>query len=206
MIRSVQILAAVLALLLPPGFVQGHSLGIVRLRDARGPFVVTVFTSPELVSGRAADVSVLIQKRDSNEAVLDAIVSFVLTPPRSSILKDSDPMCGQPGLVTTPGLQDGPTTILARREQSPNKLLYTAAVNFSLTGPWELDALVRRGADSAKFTCEIPVDLPARPLVGLVPFLALPLLLVTLFAINQRLRTPHEGNSHASSQFSDYRR
>ena len=189
--RSVQIIAAVLAFLLPSSFVQGHSLGIVRLRDAQGPFVITVFTSPELVSGRAADVSVLIQRRDSNEAVLDAIVSFVLTPPRSSILNDTEPMCGQPGLVTTLGSQDGQTTILARREQSPNKLLYTAPVNFPLTGPWELDALVRHGADSAKFTCEIPVDSPARPLAGLVPFLALPLLLVTLFAINQRLRTPH---------------
>jgi len=188
---SVQIIAAVLAFLLPSSFVQGHSLGIVRLRDAQGPFVITVFTSPELVSGRAADVSVLIQRRDSNEAVLDAIVSFVLTPPRSSILNDTEPMCGQPGLVTTLGSQDGQTTILARREQSPNKLLYIAPVNFPLTDPWELDALVRYGADSAKFTCEIPVDLPARPLAGLVPFLALPLLLVTLFAINQRLRTPH---------------
>ena len=100
-------------------------------------------------------------------------------------------MCGQPGLVKTPESQDGPTAILARREQSPNKLLYNASINFPLTGPWELEALVRHGADSAKFTCEIPVDLPARPLVGLVPFLALPPLLVTLFAINQWLRTPY---------------
>jgi hypothetical protein len=188
MIRSVQILAAVLIFLLPR-FAEGHSLGIVRLRDARGPFVITVFTSPELISGRAADISVLVQRRDSNEAVLDAIVSFVLTPPRNSIRKDSDPMCGQPGMVTTLGPQDGPATIMARREQSPNKLLYTAAINFPLTGPWELDTLVRHGADSAKFTCEIPVGLPARPLAGLVPFLALPPLLVALFAINQWLRT-----------------
>jgi len=189
--RSVQILAAVLVFLLPPCFAEGHSLGIVRLRDAQGPLVITVFTAPELVSGRAADVSVLVQSRDSNEAILDAIVSFVLTPPRSSILKDTEPMCGQPGPVTTLGSQDGQTTILARREQSPNKLLYTAPVNFPLTGPWGLDVLVRHGADSAKFTCEIPVDLPARLLAGLVPFLVLPPLLVTLFAINQWLRTPY---------------
>jgi hypothetical protein len=190
--RPVQILAAVLAFLLPSSFVQGHTLGIVRLRDAQGPFIVTVFTSPELVSGRAADISVLIQRRDSNEAVLDATVSFVLTPPRSSILTNTEPMCGQSGMVTTSGSQDGQATILARREQSPNKLLYTAAVNFPLTGTWELDALIRQGADSAKFTCEIPVGLPARRLAGLVPFLALPVLVVTLFAINQWLRTPYQ--------------
>jgi hypothetical protein len=188
---SVQILTAVLAFFLPASFVQGHSLGIVRLRDARGPFVITLFTSPELVSGRTADVSVLIQKRDSNEAILDAIVSFVLTPPRNSILKDTEAVCGRPGLVPILGSQDRQTTILARREQSPNKLLYTAPVNFPLIGPWELDTLVRRGADSVKFTCEIPINLPARPLAGLVPFLVLPPLLVTLFAVNQWLRAPY---------------
>jgi hypothetical protein len=188
---SVQILTGVLVFLLPPFFAQGHSLGIVRLREARGPFVITVFTSSELVSGRAADVSVLIQRRDSNEAILDAIVSFVFTPPPSSLLKGAEPMCGQPGLVTTFGSQGGRTTIPARREQSSNRLLYTAPVNFSLSGAWELDALVRDGADFATFTCEIPVDLPARPLAGLVTFLALPLLLAILFVINQWLRTPY---------------
>jgi hypothetical protein len=189
--RSVQILAAVFAFLLPPGFARGHSLGIVRLWDAQGPFVITVFTSPELVSGRAADVSVLIQKRNSNEAVLDAMVSFVLTPPTGSILKHTEPICGQAGLAPTMGSQEGQTAILARREQSPTKLFYTARANFPLTGPWELDGVVRRGADSAKFTCEIPVGSPARPIAGLVPFLALPPLFVTLFAINQWLRTPY---------------
>src|SRR5260221_3207884 len=69
---SAQILAAVLVFLLAPCFAQGHSLGIVRLREARGPFVITVFTSSEVVRGRAADVSVLVQRRDSNEAILDA--------------------------------------------------------------------------------------------------------------------------------------
>jgi hypothetical protein len=184
-------LATVLVFLLPPCFVEGHSLGIVRLRDVRGPFVITVFTSPAFVSGQVDDISVLIQKRDSNDAILDAVVSFVLTPPRGSIPKQSDPICGQPGLVTTLGPQDGQTTILARRERSPNKLLYTAPVNFPLAGPWELEALVRHGADSAKFKCEIPVDLPARPLSGLVPFLVLPLLLIALFAMNQWLRAPY---------------
>ena len=186
---SAQTLAAVLLFLLLPCHAKAH-LGIVLSREARGPFVITVFTSSELVRGQATDVSVLVQRRDSNEALLDAIVSFVLTPPRGAILEHTEPMCGRPGLGATMGSQDGQTTILARREQSPNKLLYTAPINLPLTGPWELCALVRHGADSAKCRCEIPVGLPARPLVGLVPYLALPLLLAALFAINQWLRTP----------------
>ena len=182
-----------LLFLLLPSHAKAH-LGIVVSREARGPFVITVFTSSEVVRGQAADVSVLVQRRDSNEAILDATVSFVLTPPRGAIIEPTDPICAQPTpmtLGTTLRSPDGQATIAARREQSLNKLLYAAPVNLPLAGPWELEALVRHGADSAKFTCEIPVGLPARPLVGLVPYLALPLLLVALFAINQWLRTPH---------------
>src|SRR5260370_40354838 len=81
--------------------------------------------------------------------------------------------------------------VAGRREQSSNKLLYAAPVNLPLVGAWELETLVRHGADSAKLRCEIPVGLPARRLAGLAPYLALPLLLVALFVINQWQRTPH---------------
>jgi hypothetical protein len=185
--RLAQMFAAVLVFV--PCLAQAH-LGIVRLREARGPFVITVFTSSELVRGRATDVSVLVQSRDSNEAILDAIVSFVLKPPRGSILEHTEPICGRPApitLGTALGSQDGQAIIPARREQSLNKLLYAAPINFLLAGPWELEALVRHGADSAKLICEIPVGLPARRLAGLVPYLALPLLLVALFAMSQSI-------------------
>jgi len=190
--RSTQTLAAVLLFLLLPGHAKAH-LGIVRSREARGPFVITVFTSSEVVRGQAADVSVLVQRRDSNEAILDATICFVLTPPGGSISQQAEPFCGQPApvaLATTSGSRDGQSMIPARREQSSNKLLYTASINFPVAGRWELEISVQHGTDSAKLTCEIPVGLPARRLAGLVPYLALPLLLIALFAINQWLRTP----------------
>jgi hypothetical protein len=189
--RSAPTLAAVLIFLLPP-YPAKADLGIVRAREVRGSFVITMFTSSELVRGRATDVSVMVQKRDSNEAILDATVSFVLTPPRGSILDRTDPMCGLPtpmALGPTLGSQDGPAIIRARREQSLNKLLYAAPINLPLAGPWKLEALIRHGADAAKLTCEIPVNLPARRFIGLVPYLTLPLLAVTVFAMNQWLRT-----------------
>jgi len=190
---AAQALAAMLLFLLLPCHAKAH-LGIVQSREARGPFVITVFTSSEVVRGQAADVSVLVQRRNSNDPILDGTVSFVLTPPHGSISQQADPICGQPASMTSgtaSRLRDGQPMIVARREQSSNKLLYAAPVNLPLAGPWELEALVRHGADSAKFTCEFPVGLPARPLVGLVPYLALPLLIVALFTINQWLRTPH---------------
>ena len=190
---AAQALAAMLLFLLLPCHAKAH-LGIVLSREARGPFVITVFTSSEVVRGKAADVSVLVQRRNSNDPILDGIVSFVLTPPRGSMSPQADPFCGQPASITlgtTSGSRDGQSMIAARREQSSNKLLYAAPVNLPLVGAWELEALVRHGAESANLTCKIPVGLPARPLVGLVPYLALPLLLAFLFTINQWLRTPH---------------
>ena len=190
---SAQTLVAVLLFLLLPGHAKAH-LGIVLSREARGPFVITVFTSSEVVRGQPADVSVLVQRRDSNEPILDGIVSFVLTPPRGSLSQQADPICGQPASVTlsTPsGSRDGQSMFAARREQSSNKLLYAASVNLPLVGAWELEALVRHGAESANLTCEIPVGLPTRRLPGLAPYLAVPLLLAGLFAINQCLRTPY---------------
>jgi hypothetical protein len=171
-----QTLTAALLLLLAPAVAQAD-LGIVLSRESQGPLVITVFSSSEPMQGRDSDLSVLVQRRDSNDPILDANVSLAFIPPRALILERDEPICGQPLPM-----------IEARREQSINKLLYAAPVNFPVAGSWKLETLVRRGADSAKFTCEIPVGLPARRLAGLVPFLALPAMLVALFATNQWLR------------------
>lgn len=187
---SVRTFTAVLLLLLPPCHAKAH-VGIILAREARGPFIITVFAASELVRGRASDVSVMVQRRDSSEVILDASVSLALRPPRGSSLVGAEPICG----LTTPvsldaslEMQAGKTIIAARREQSVNKLLYAAPVNLPLAGPWVLETLVTRGADSTRLSCEIPVGLPARRLAGLAPYLGLPLLLVALFAMNQWLR------------------
>ena len=186
MIGAFQTFLVILAFV--PCLAHAH-LGIVRSRQTRGPFAITVFTSPELVRGRASDVSVMVQRRDSNEAVLDATVSFILTPPRGAILDPTDPICGKSSPMT-PGtsLQRALAPLAATHEQSPNKLLYVASVNLPAAGPWQLEALVRQGMDSTKLTCEIPVGLPARRLAALIPYLALPPLLMALFGVNQWLR------------------
>ena len=177
-----------LVILLLPRLTHAH-LGIVRSRQTQGPFAITVFTSPELVRGRAANVSVMVQRRDSNEAIFDATVGFVLKPPRGAMLDPTDPICGKSSPMT-PGIsQVAPATLLATREQSPNKLLYAATVNFPSAGDWQLEASVRHGPDSTKLTCEIPVSVPARRLAGLIPYLALPPLFVVLFGLNQWLRS-----------------
>ena len=62
-------------------------------------------------------------------------------------------------------------------------------VKFGTVGDWQLQALVERGGASGKIACNIPVGSPPRRLTGLLPYLALPPVIVALFVANQRLRT-----------------
>ena len=165
--------------------------GVMRLRQAQGPFVITIFTTPELTSHRPVDVSVLVQRRDSNEVILDAAVDLLLTPPPLTAVTPADPICGPSGV----GLfgQNSPEhdprfSVPATRARSSNKLLYAAEVEFGTPGDWTLDARVKSKSESARFTCRIPVGPTPRQLAGLLPYLVLPPIAVVLFALNQWLR------------------
>ena len=161
--------------------------GIIRLREAQGPFVVTIFTAAEPTQGSPVDLSVMVQKRDSSDAILDATVDLTLTPPAGAVAGLMEPFCGLPG---GPGAGSVATvvTIPATREQASNKLVYAAPIQFGVVGNWRLQALVTCGKEAANVACDIPVGSPPRRLAGLLPFLAMPPLLVTQFAMNQRLR------------------
>jgi hypothetical protein len=163
--------------------------GIIRLREAQGPFSVTVFSSPESVSGGLADVSALIQDRETGKVVLDADVSFTLSPPDGSAQSQSDEFCGSSkALMRLWDEMNNPATVRATREQASNKLLYAAPLELNAPGDWKLYVLVSRGTDTARFDCRLPVTLRSSKLTGLWPYLWLPPLAVAAFAVNQWLR------------------
>ena len=163
--------------------------GIIRLREAQGPFSVTVFSSPESVSGGLADVSALIQERETGKVVLDADVSFTLSPPDGSAPSQSDEFCGSSkALMRLPDEMNNPATVRATREQASNKLLYAAPLELNAPGDWKLYVLVSRGTDTAGFDCRLPVTLRSGKLIGLWPYLSLTPLAVAAFAVNQWLR------------------
>jgi len=175
---------------LAPTLARGDG-GIIRLRQVQGPFSVTVFTSAEASRGGLADVSVLIQRRETGAVVLDADVNLTLNPPNGFIVMRWDPFCGLPpttGAVYGPNVLQHPMTIRATREQASNKLLYAAAVKLNAPGDWRMHLLVSRGADAASFDCVLPVALASTGLKGLWPFLALVPIAITAFAMNQWLR------------------
>ena len=72
--------------------------GVVRLREAKGPFLVTVFTAAEPVQDGLGDVSVLVQRRDSGDAILDATVELVFKAPAASAAEPVGQLCGASGV------------------------------------------------------------------------------------------------------------
>ena len=165
--------------------------GVVRLREANGPFLVTVFTAADPVQDGLSDVSVLVQRRDSGDAILDATVELVFKAPAASAAEPVGQLCGASGAWLLGRSSKPPRaqlTVPAYRRLASNKLLYAAPIRFGTAGNWQLEALVKHRSDAVKFACGIRVGPPPRRLIFLAPYLALPPLLVALFALNQCLR------------------
>jgi hypothetical protein len=160
--------------------------GTIRDREVQGPFAVTIFTSSDPQQDTSVDVSVMVQERDSNDAILDATVNIVLTHPAGALAEPVEQVCGISGV---PGFDphSGRFTVAATRGQASNKLLYAALVRLDAAGDWQLQAFVQRGGDAVNIACRLPVSPPPRKLAGLYPYLVLPPLMVALFAVNRWL-------------------
>jgi len=186
-IPSVNALPMILLLGLSPHDARADG-GIIRLREAQGPFMVTVFSSPEVAAGGLADVSVLVQERETGKIMLDADVNLTLSPPDGQATKQSNGLCGLSTAAMR--LPDGnnPASVRATREQASNKLLYAAPAELNAPGDWKLHVLVSHRADIARFDCLLPVTLRSGKLTGVWPYLLLPPLAVAVFAMNQWLR------------------
>gem|GEM_PF-1630632 len=184
--NCIRFILALLALRLCSGDAQADG-GIMRAREVQGPFVVTIFTSSEPQQGSLVDVSVMVQERDSNDAILDATVKLMFTPPTGSLAEPVEQICGTAGMAGF-DTNSEPYTVVATRRQASNKLLYAAPIRLDAAGTWQLQAFIQREGDSVKIACTLPVSPPPRKLIGLLPYLILPPLVVALFALNQCLR------------------
>jgi hypothetical protein len=165
--------------------------GMVRTREAQGTFIVTIFTSPEVSRDLFVEVTVMVQRRETDEAVMDAAVDLSFVPPTGVILSANDVLCGSTNNMASPEPTDAPgqpTAIRATRGRAANKLFYGATVVLRAVGDWQLRALVRQGSETASVTCTLPVGMAPRRLTGLWPYLALPPFAIVLFALNQWLR------------------
>jgi hypothetical protein len=145
-----------------PGHADG---GTLRLSQAEGPFVISVFTAPAPLRVGTADVSVLVQRRAGNAVLLDATVELRTRAPDGT-------------LAVQP----------ASRAQATTGLLHAALLALPSAGRWRLTAVVQHHQSSATVTCDLPVEPEAPRLLEHALPLALPALGISLFALRERLR------------------
>jgi hypothetical protein len=154
------------ALLLTPIAARGDG-GVVRVREASGPFLITIFTAPDPLRAGPLDVSVLVQDRKSGEPVLDATVDLALRP-----LDDASSQFA----------------VRASHEKATNKLLQAAILEIPVAGRWRLHVDVQRGRDEATGVTELHAAPPPPRLAAIWPYLLLPPFAIAVFALHQMLR------------------
>ena len=139
--------------------------GTVQFRKEAGALLITVFTSPSPLSAGPADISLLLQKRNGLDPVLDADLSIRLRKDASDI-----------------EIQARPT-----RQQAQNKLLYAAPVTLSESGKWRLALTILRNGERTDATGTIDVAPAPEKAFSYWSYIAFPLLMIALFVIRERL-------------------
>ncbi len=96
--------------------------GQLRFRKAAGPFIVTLFTTPDPLRQGRADFSVAVERPGQAGLIEDADIHFILTPSH-----------GQPIILR------------ASRAGATSKWLQAANFRIPARGVWRVTVLVRRG-------------------------------------------------------------
>jgi len=130
-----------------------------------GPFVVTVFTTDSPLRAGPVDIGLLIQSCENQQPVLDCVALVRLRKDDAMSISSE-----------------------ATHEAAQNKLLYAAQVKVPEPGVWELEAAIRHENDSVDVGGPITVAASNPVFLAYWRSLALPPLLIALFALNQWLK------------------
>jgi hypothetical protein len=141
--------------------------GRLRLHESAGPFVITLFTTPDPLTQGTADFSVAVERSGDGGGnrglVQDATVTLILTPPDAS----------------------KPLVLAATHAEASSAFLQAANFTLPAAGVWKITVVVRQGADAGECSGQIEV-LPYRVATDETAWqvAAIPLALL-LFAVHQ---------------------
>jgi hypothetical protein len=161
-----KILKVLMSVVLAPLAAQADG-GVVCLHEASGPFLITVFVSPYPLRAGPADISVLVQDRQTGEVVLDPAIELAIHP-----------------------LSENGSRLLtqARRELATNRLLQAARLDFQDPGWWALNVSVSRGSEEVALSTTLQVAPAPNRLAVIWPLLLFPPFAIGLFAIHRVLK------------------
>ena len=140
-------------------------VGLAQLHQTADPFVVTVFAAPGPPRAGPVEISVLAQDITDGRAALDVEVFVRLRSAGGTIVA-------------------GRATPAASR----NNLFYSASMNLSESGLWEMEVTIKRGARAVSVRGQMPVAAPRPLLLSYWRSLSLPWVVIFLFAMNQWLK------------------
>jgi hypothetical protein len=156
--------------------------GQVQFSQIVAPYRVTVFTSPTPLRPGPVDISVLLQRSDTEEVVHDAVIDFELRSVEAQRV----------------------VRARATRANSTNRLLQSAALTIPSAGRWHVTARVQEAsATDAGF--DLTVHEPPNRTLTVFACLMVPVLVVALFALRESLAAgerqkrmlPHIGKCRA---------
>lgn len=110
--------------------------GRLQLRQAGGPFVVSLFSTPESLAVGPADLSVMVEEQGSGNVLLDADVTVTLTPEADGI---------------------APVTAHLSHAHATNRLLQDAVVQLPRAGRWRAVVHVSDAGREASVATDLAV-------------------------------------------------
>src|SRR5260370_18150591 len=163
---------------------SGAGGGSSQFQGDAGPFPVTVFTLPPILSAGPVDVAVLVQDRSKLSPLLDANVTLDLTARGDRALgKDawSPPSCSLNKSAPLTGIP-------AKLNHGENRLLYGALLQIPNSGSWHRRINIQRDTETESIGILLEVNPPASPPLAYWHLFILPPLGVLGFLLNQKAR------------------
>jgi len=145
----------------------GHAFadgGRLRFSSVSGPFLITLFSTPEPLTPGPIDLSVMVQDARSGDVLSDAHVGIDLLQQNG----------------------DGSTIHAeATHGMAVNKLLQAADIEIPASGSWRMRITVHQGSRSTVLDTAIPVEPGSRKTKLVWIFGSLPVLALVLFTLHQ---------------------
>jgi ABC-type uncharacterized transport system involved in gliding motility auxiliary subunit len=142
--------------------------GSMLFREQGGPYEITLFGTPSPLRVGRDDLSVLVQRADNKQPVMNANIKLHLYKKTGDNISE----------VFAP----------ARHDAATNKMLYAAMLTIPVSGTWRAEIEVIAGNISGDVIGQITVREKQPPLIGYWPYLLLVPLAIILFALNRWLR------------------
>jgi hypothetical protein len=139
--------------------------GRLRLHQQAGPFVVTLFTTPDPLRAEDADFSVALENTASGGLVEDAKITLILTPMSQG--------------------EHGRIELQATHQAATSEFMQAADVELPHAGSWKVTVVAQRGSEVGKCSTLLEV-LPKSPLGGQIFWeIALAPIAILLFGVHR---------------------